>query len=111
MSKIIVEVFDVFHNFMSACVRYILPLNYRKFVHLTHLVGSDSFTIFVPYDKENFGDTIQQFIQDIINEAQKSDLYIYHWKVHLHLLRKQQISLMNFFMIVLLYLLQQYKKN
>ena len=82
MSKIIVEVFDVFHNFMSACVRYILPLNYRKFVHLTHLVGSDSFTIFVRYDKENFGDTIQQFIQDIINEAQKSDLYIYHWKVH-----------------------------
>ena len=110
MSKIIVEVFDVFHNFMSACVRYILPFNYRKFVHLTHLVGSDSFTIFVPYDKENFGDTIQQFIQDIMKLRKVTFIYI-TGKFTVHLLRKQQISLMNFFVIVLLYLLQQYKKN
>ena len=82
MSKVIVEEFDVCHNFMTDCVRYILPFNYRKFVHLTHLVSSDSFTIFVSYDKERFGDRIQQFIQEIIKEGQKSDLYRYHWKVH-----------------------------
>ena len=82
MSKIIVEEFDVCHNFMSVCVQYILLANHRKFVHLTHLVGSDSFTIFVSYDKENFGDRIQQFFQEIIHEAQKNDLYRYNWKVH-----------------------------
>ena len=78
MSKITIDEFDVCHNFMSDCIRYILPLNQRKFVQLSHLAGCDSFTIFVSYDKENFGDRIQQFIQKIIKEAQRSELYRYY---------------------------------
>ena len=31
---------------------------------------------------KNFGGRIQQFINDIVKEAQKSELYRYHWKVH-----------------------------
>ena len=82
MSKIIVEEFDVCHKFMSDCVQYILPLKDRKFVNLTHVVGSDDFIIFMSYDKKNFRGRIQQFIRDIIKEAQKSDLHKYHWAVH-----------------------------
>ena len=54
MSKIIVEEFDVCHKFISGCVQYILPLNKRKFVNLTHEVGSEDFVIFVSYDKKTF---------------------------------------------------------
>ena len=37
-----------------------------------------NFLIFVSYDKKNFGGSIKQFIQDIIKEAQKSDLHRYN---------------------------------
>ena len=67
---------------MESCVRYIYRLNERKFVSLTHLVGCDDFVIFASDDKENFGHNIGQFIQDMIKEAQKSDLHRYDWKTH-----------------------------
>lgn len=78
MSKITPEKFDVCHNFMSGCAQYILPLNERKFVDLTHLVSADEYTIFVSYDKKNFRGRIKQFIREIIKEAQKSDLWKFH---------------------------------
>ena len=37
-----------------------------------------NFLIFVSYDKKNFEGSIKQFIQDIIKEAQKSDLHRYN---------------------------------
>ena len=82
MSKIIVEEFDVCHKFMESCVQHILPFNEREFVSLTHLVSCDEFIIFLSYDKEKFGNKTQQFVQDMIKETQKSDLYKYNWKVH-----------------------------
>ena len=57
-------------------------MNERKFVSLTHLVGCDNSVIFASDDKENFGHNIGQFIQDMIKEAQKSDLHRYDWKTH-----------------------------
>ena len=82
MCKIIIEKFDVCHKFMSNCFQFILPLNERKFLTLKHNVSCKDFVTFVNYDKEQFGDKIQQFFHDIIKEAQKSDLYWYYWVVH-----------------------------
>ena len=72
MSKITVEEFEVCHQFMQCCAPYILPLHERKFVNLTHMVSCDDFVIFVSYDNKNFEGRIQQFIQEIIKEAQRS---------------------------------------
>lgn len=68
---------------MGNSVGYILPLEEKNFVDLTHNVSCDDFVGFVSYDKKNFGrEKIWQFIRDIIKGAQKRDLYRYHWKVH-----------------------------
>ena len=68
---------------MGNSVGYILPLEEKNFVDLTHNVSCDDFVSFVLYGKKNFGrEKTWQFIRDIIKGAQKSDLYRYHWKVH-----------------------------
>ena len=38
--------------------------------------------IFVGYDKRLLGHKINEFVRDMIKEAQESDLYRYHWTVH-----------------------------
>ena len=38
--------------------------------------------IFVGYDKRLSGHKINEFVRDMIKEAQESDLYRYHWEVH-----------------------------
>lgn len=59
MSNIILEEFDVCHQFMSNYVQFILPLNERNFVGLEHNVGCEDYVIFVNYDKKQFRDKIQ----------------------------------------------------
>ena len=59
MSNIILEEFDVCHQFMSNYVEFILPLNERNFVGLEHNVGCEDCVIFVNYYKKHFGDKIQ----------------------------------------------------
>ena len=49
MSNIILEEFDVCHQFMSNYVEFILPLNERNFVGLEHNVGCEDYVIFVNY--------------------------------------------------------------
>ena len=46
---------DVCHKFMGNSVGYILPLEEKNFVDLTHNVSCDDFVSFVLYGKKNFG--------------------------------------------------------
>ena len=73
MSKVIVEEFDACHRFMSDYVQFILLLVERKYVQLTHNVASENVVIFVNYDKNK----INEFVEYIIKELQKSDLSRY----------------------------------
>ena len=47
-----------------------------------HTVSPEEFVIPVNYDKRLFEQKVQEFICDIIKEAQNNDLYRYHWTVH-----------------------------
>ena len=59
-----------------------MPLNERKCVHVTHLVGGDKFFIFVSYNKEQFNTKINQFITDIIKESKHWDDLPKYWNVN-----------------------------
>ena len=50
-SKIVSEEFDVCHKFVDEEVEFLLPLEKRKFVEISHVVGCNDFVIFVSYDK------------------------------------------------------------
>ena len=69
MEKVVIEEFDCCHSFIESCVRFILPLSERKFVHVTHSVGGDNFFILVSYKKEQLNTKINQFITGIIKES------------------------------------------
>ena len=47
---------DVCHKFMGNSVGYILPLEEKNFVDLTHNVSCDDFVSFVSYYEKNFGE-------------------------------------------------------
>lgn len=82
MSKNVIEEFDVCLKFMSECIEFVYPLEERKIVQLQHNVACEDFVIFVGYDKRLLGHKINEFVRDMIKEAQESDLYRYHWTVH-----------------------------
>ena len=82
MSKIGIEEFEVCHKFISEVVNFILLIEQGKFVQVEHNVSCEDFVIFIGYDKDRFGQKIDEFVKDIIKEAQKSELYRYHWAVH-----------------------------
>ena len=71
MAKIVVEEFNAAHKFVDDIVKFLLP----------HVVGCNDFVIFVTYHKENFGSEIRSFLSKVCDEAIKSDLYKYSWKV------------------------------
>ena len=56
-------------------IKFLLLLAERTFVHNSHLVSCNHFVIFIDYDKYLYGDEIQEFVQKIIKESQKSSLY------------------------------------
>ena len=82
MEKVVIEEFDCCHSFIERCVCFILPLNERIFVHVTHLVGGGKFFIFVSYDKEQLNTKINQFITDIIKESKNWDDLRKYWNVN-----------------------------
>ena len=53
---------------MQDCVSFILPFDERKFICITHLVGT-KFHIFISYNKKNLGEKINSFIADILYES------------------------------------------
>ena len=74
MSKIEIKDFDLSHQ-LAEDIKFLLLLAERKFVHNSHLVSCNHFVIFIDYDKYLYGDEIQEFVQKIIKESQKSGLY------------------------------------
>ena len=68
MEKVAIEEFNCCHSFVQSCVNFFLPLEERKFVCSTHLVGR-KFHIFISYNKENFKGKIDKFIADILYES------------------------------------------
>ena len=74
VSKIVVEVFDVCHKFMSEIVEFILPIEQRRFVAVGHNVSCEDFLTFIGYDKSLFEHKTYEFVRDVIKEARKSVL-------------------------------------
>ena len=68
MEKIVIEEFSCCHSFVQSCVNFLLPLEERKFVSITHLVGG-KFHIFISYDKENFKGKIDKLMADILYKS------------------------------------------
>lgn len=85
MSKIVIEEFDACHKFVDEIEFFVLPIEKRKFVEISHVVSCDDFVIFVSYDLRG---EIQQFICDIIGEAKKNDLCRHGWKVYRRLIEE-----------------------
>ena len=81
MSEKRTEEFEVCHKFISEVVDFILLIEQRKFVQVEHNVSRKDFVIFIGYDKDRFGQKIDEYVKGIIKEAQKSKLYRYHWAV------------------------------
>ena len=77
---------------MPDVVSFILPIDQRRCVLIDYSVTSEKFVITVNYDKEWFEHNINEFVRDIIKEAQKSNLYRYNWAVHQPLCEEIQDS-------------------
>ena len=54
MTNTVVE-FDVAHKFVDKIVCFLLPLEKRKYIEISHIAGCSDFVIFVSYDKKTFG--------------------------------------------------------
>ena len=39
MEKVVIEEFNCCHSFVQSCINFLLPLEERKFICITHLVG------------------------------------------------------------------------
>lgn len=68
--------------FILNVVPFILPIEQRRFRLVEHSVSLEVFVISVNYNKTFFEHKINEFVRDIIKEAQNSDSYRYHWAVH-----------------------------
>lgn len=61
---------------MSEVVPFIGPFSQRRFVLVDYSVSDEEFVIKVNCEKDKFEHLIQEFVCDIIMEAQRSTLYI-----------------------------------
>ena len=67
-------------------------------MQIEHNVSCEGFVIFIGYDKEDkFEHKIGEFVEDIIKEARKSELYRYHWAVHHPLVEERKAMLHEYF--------------
>ena len=54
---------------MKLC--FLLPLEKRKYIGISHVVSCSDFFIFMSYDKKHFGGEIRNFLSKICDEAKK----------------------------------------
>ena len=66
----------------SAINEVLLPLAERNFIHISHLVSCNDCVIFINYQKNSYGDKIQEFVRRVIKKSQQSSLCHYGWAVH-----------------------------
>ena len=87
MSKTVAEESDVCHKFVEK-VRLMSSPKQRKFVDISHNVSCSNFVIFISYDHKNVH--VKTFISDILEEAIKSELSRFGWKVHQPLVEEKK---------------------
>ena len=95
MSKI--KEFEVCDRFMTKIVPFILPIEQTKFVLVYYKVPDEEFVITVNYDRSQFEHKINEFVHDIMKEAQNSDSYRYNWKVQWPLCEKIEDPPLSYF--------------
>ena len=76
MEKVVIEEFDCCHSFIESCVRFILPLNERKFVHVTHLAGEDKFFILFPLIRNNSILTLITLLRTLLKNLKIGMIYL-----------------------------------
>ena len=77
------EDIDACHKFISEIVPFIPPIRQIRILLVDYTVSSDELVIKVTYDKKLFEHRIDQFVRDIIKEAQRSRLlHKYNWAVN-----------------------------
>ena len=54
---------------MKLC--FLLPLEKRKFIEISHVVSCSDFFIFMSYNKKHFGGEIRNFFSKIYDAAKK----------------------------------------
>ena len=69
-------------HFMLDVVHFILPIEQRGWAVFDYSVSPEEFAIKINFEKEKFEHKVGELTGDIIQEAQKSDLYRYAWAVH-----------------------------
>ena len=90
MSKIVVEELDVCCKFFEK-VRLTPSPKQRMYVDISHNVFCSNFVIFISYDHKDFH--VKTFISDILEEAIKSELFRFGWKVHWPLIEEKKCTL------------------
>ena len=90
MSKIVVEELDVCCKFFEK-VRLTPSPKQRMYVDISHNVSCSNFVIFISYDHKDFH--VKTFISDILEEAIKSELFRFGWKVHWPLIEEKKCTL------------------
>ena len=65
-------------------------LNRESSCKQNKMFSCEDFVIFIGCDKDKFEHKIGEFVKDIIKEAQKSELYRYHWAVHCPLVEERE---------------------
>lgn len=80
MSKI--EQFEFCDKLIKEIVPFILTIEQRSFVFADHKVCDEEFVITVNYFKSQFEHKTNEFVRNIIKEAQNTDLYRHNWKFH-----------------------------
>ena len=80
MSKIQIEGFVT--SAINEDIKVLLLLAERNFIHISHLVSCNDCVIFINYQKNSYGDKIQEFVRRVIKKSQQSSLCHYGWAVH-----------------------------
>ena len=60
----------------------------RKYEDISRNASCSNFVIFISYDHNNFH--VKTFVSDILEEAMKSELFRFNWKVHRPLVEEKK---------------------
>ena len=76
------EDIDVCHKFMKEVAPHVGKFNKRRFVSIGYSVNDEVFVIKVSYCKDQFEHLTREFVQEMIEEFKKSELYKHCWATH-----------------------------
>ena len=76
------EDIDVCHKFMKEVAPHISKFSKRRFVSIVYSVNDELFVIKVSFCKDQFEHLKHEFVQEMIEELKKSELYKNCWATH-----------------------------